>query len=74
MERTRLSIGRALGLYFLYLVVFVFGGGIGAGVPSFIFGIITGTDPTSGQDHFLDAVMFGVTGYIAYGLARRAVE
>ena len=63
-----------MGQYFLYLVIFSLGGGIGAGLPSFLFEAITGTDPMAGQDYFLYAVMFGVMGVIACRLALRVIE
>ena len=65
-----LTAGRAAVLYLVYVAVFVLGGGVGAGVPSFLFEQVTGGtyDPT------LYAIMFGVTGYIAYKLARRVAE
>lgn len=74
MERSRLSIGRALGMYALYVIVFIVGGGIGAGVPSYVFEMVTGTDPMAGEDYFLYAIMFGMSGYIAYRLAQRVIE
>lgn len=62
----RLSPGRAVVLWIVYAVVFAIAGGIGAGIPSFLVEAITG----AGYDPTLYAIMFGVTGYIAYRLAR----
>ncbi|MDX1530103.1 MAG: hypothetical protein R3362_01120 [Rhodothermales bacterium] len=62
----RLSAGRAAVLWIIYAVVFAVAGGVGAGVPAFVFELITG----EGYDPTLYAIMFGVTGYIAYRLAR----
>lgn len=62
----RLSVARALTLWVIYAVVFAVAGGLGAGIPSFLFEALTGT----GYDPTLYAIMFGVTGYIAYRLAR----
>lgn len=62
----RLSAGRAFVLWLIYAVVFAVAGGIGAGVPSLLFEAVTG----AGYDPTLYAIMFGVTGYIAYRLAR----
>jgi len=64
--RSRLSVGRALTLWVLYAVVFAVAGGIGAGVPSLLVEAATGAE----YDPTLYAIMFGVTGYIAYRLAR----
>jgi len=72
--RTRLSVGRAIGLYAVYTLVFAVGGGIGAGLPSFFFSAIAQEDTTQGDYFILYAIMFGVTGYIAYQLARRVAE
>lgn len=68
MESTkpRLSAGRALTLWVLYAVVFAVAGGLGAGVPSLLVEAVTGAE----YDPTLYAIMFGVTGYIAYRLAR----
>ncbi len=63
-----LSVGRAVALWFVYAVVFAVTGGIGAGVPAFLFETVT-TEP---YDDTLYAIMFGVTGYIGYKLALRA--
>jgi hypothetical protein len=72
--RARLSIGRALGLFVLYVFVFALGGGIGAGVPALLFELITEQDLARGDHFMLYAIMFGVTGFIAYRLAQRVVE
>ena len=73
-RRPALSAGRAVGLFALYVFVFALGGGIGAGIPSALFGVITGEDIRTGEHFTLYAIMFGVTGYIAYRLAQRVVE
>lgn len=62
----RLSIGRALVLWLVYAAVFAVFGGLGAGIPSFLFEAVTGVE----YDATLYAIMFGVTGYVAYRLAR----
>lgn len=64
------TAGRALVLFVLYTVAFAVGGGIGAGIPAFLFETVTGT----GFDDVVYAIMFGVTGYIAYRLAQRVAE
>lgn len=69
--RRPLSVGRAIGLYVIYLVAFVFGGGLGAGLPTLAFEGITGRGY---ETEVLYAVMFGVTGFIAYRLAQRVAE
>lgn len=72
--RPSLSAGRALVLYVIYVTVFVIGGGIGAGIPSFLFELISSESMQAGNNFFLYAIMFGVTGFIAYRLARRVAE
>jgi hypothetical protein len=67
-------VARALALFALYVVVFAAGGGIGAGVPSLVFELMTGQDLARGDQFMLYAIMFGVTGYIAVRLAQRVVE
>ena len=62
----RLSAGRAIILWIVYAVVFAVAGGIGAGIPSFLVEAVTG----AGYDSTLYAIMFGVTGFIGYRLAR----
>ena len=72
--RTRLSAGRAVALYAVYVLAFVVGGGVGAGFPALVFQIIAEVDATRPDYFNLYAVMFGVTGYIAYRLAQRVAE
>lgn len=72
--RPRLNAGRAIALFALYVAVFAVGGGIGAGVPSLLFELITGRDMGSGDDFTLYAIMFGVTGWVAVRLAQRVAE
>ncbi len=72
--RTRLSAGRAVALYAIYVLAFVIGGGVGAGLPAALFEVVADVE-TTGPDYFtLYAIMFGVTGYIAYRLAQRVAE
>lgn len=61
-----LSATRAIVLWIIYAVVFAVAGGLGAGIPALLFEAVTG-DP---YDEVLYAIMFGVTGYIGYRLAR----
>ena len=68
--RPPVSASRALILYVIYSVVFAVGGGLGAGIPAFLFEAVTG----DGYDPVLYAIMFGVTGFIAYRLAQRVAE
>lgn len=68
--RPPVSASRALILYVIYSVVFAVGGGLGAGIPAFLFETVTG----DGYDPVLYAIMFGVTGFIAYRLAQRVAE
>ena len=68
--RSPVSTSRALVLYLIYSVTFALGGGLGAGIPAFLFETVTG-DP---YDGVLYAIMFGVTGFIAYRLAQRVAE
>jgi hypothetical protein len=69
-----MPIGRAVGLFVLYVFVFAAGGGLGAGVPSLLFELATGNDLQRGDHFMLYAIMFGVTGFIAYRLAQRVAE
>lgn len=62
----RLSVARAATLWLIYAVVFAVAGGLGAGIPAFLFELVTGNP----YDNTLYAIMFAVTGYIAYRLAR----
>lgn len=62
---------RAVVLWVVYSVVFAIAGGLGAGIPAFLFEAVAGGE---GYDDTLYAIMFGVTGYIAYRLARRVAE
>ena len=65
------SAARAVLLWVVYSVVFAVSGGLGAGVPAFLFELVTGGGT---YDDTLYAIMFGVTGYIGYRLARRVAE
>ena len=62
--------GRAAVLWIVYSVVFAVGGGLGAGVPAYLFDALGFT----GYDETLYAVTFGITGFIAYRLAQRVAE
>jgi ABC-type thiamin/hydroxymethylpyrimidine transport system permease subunit len=62
----RLTVARAATLWVIYAVVFAVAGGIGAGIPAFLYELVTG-EPYEGM---LYAIMFAVTGYIGYRLAR----
>lgn len=64
------TIGRAAVLFIVYTIAFAVGGGLGAGIPAFLYAAVTG----EAFDGVVYAIMFGVTGYIAYGLARRVAE
>ncbi len=61
---------RAVALWAVYSVVFAVGGGLGAGIPAFLFDTVGFT----GYDSTLYAIMFGITGFIAYRLAQRVAE
>ena len=67
MTPPRLSPTRALVLWIVYAVVFAVAGGIGAGVPALLVDLVAG----EAYDDTLYAIMFGVTGFIAYRLAQR---
>ena len=64
-----MSVGKAIGFWAIYVLVFVAFGGIGAGLTALIFeGLL--------QDAFTDAlyaIVFGVTGYMAYRLCQRVL-
>ena len=72
--RRALTPVRALTLYAIYVLAFVFGGGVGAGVPALIFEAVTQEDFDVAPNFTLYAIMFGVTGWIAYKLAQRVME
>ena len=61
-------------LFVVYVFVFCVGGGIGAGIPAMLFQLVADIDATRPDYFNLYALMFGVTGYIAYQLARRVAE
>lgn len=73
-RRGALSPLRALMLYVLYVAAFVLGGGVGAGVPGLIFNTVTEEDIDADPNFMLYAIMFGVTGWIAYRLTQRVTE
>jgi hypothetical protein len=65
---------RALKLYGIYVLAFVIGGGFGAGIPAWLFEAVTRQSMEEGSNFTLYAIMFGVTGWIAYRLAQRVME
>ena len=65
-----LTPARALVLFVVYTIVFAVGGGLAAGIMAFVFEAIA----REGYDPNVYAITFGVTGYIAYRLARRVAE
>ncbi len=69
MPPPRLSAARATVLWIVYAVVFAVAGGIGAGVPALLFELVA-SEP---YDDMLYAIMFGVTGFIAYRLVQRVI-
>ncbi len=68
--RTPLTPARAVVLFVIYTVVFAIGGGLAAGIMAFVFEAIA----RDGYDPNVYAITFGVTGFIAYRLARRVAE
>ena len=64
------TASRAAVLFIAYTVVFAVGGGLAAGIPAILFEAVTG-EPF---DDTVYAIMFGVTGFIAYRLAQRVAE
>ncbi|MEM1057533.1 MAG: hypothetical protein AAGI52_18605 [Bacteroidota bacterium] len=69
-ERTpSLTPVRAIVLFVIYSVVFAIGGGLAAGIMAFVFGTIADV-----YDSNVYAITFGVTGFIAYRLAKRVAE
>ena len=66
----RMTAGRAAVLFVVYSVVFAVGGGLAAGIMAFVFEAVA----QDGYDSNVYAITFGVTGYIAYRLARRVAE
>lgn len=69
-DATPLTPVRAVTLFIVYSVVFAVGGGLAAGIMAFVFEAVS----TGGYDPNVYAITFGVTGYIAYRLARRVAE
>lgn len=69
-ELPSLSPVRAAVLFIVYSVVFAIGGGLSAGIMAFVFEAVS----SEGYDPNVYAITFGVTGYIAYRLARRVAE
>ncbi|HEX8384864.1 MAG TPA: hypothetical protein VF576_01705 [Rubricoccaceae bacterium] len=69
-DRRPMSAPQAVALWAVYSIVFAVGGGLGAGIPAFLFEA-AGFD---GYDATLYAIMFGITGFIAYRLAQRVAE
>ena len=61
----RPGLGRVLGLWVVFVLVFVLFGGIGAGVTSLFYEHVL---QLSFSD-MLYAIVFGATGFIAYRLA-----
>ena len=64
------TAARAVVLFVVYSVVFAIGGGLAAGIMAFVFEAVS----SEGYDNNVYAITFGVTGYIAYRLARRVAE
>lgn len=62
-----LSTGQALGRWIVYTLLFMLAGGLAAGISALLYEWIV-QDTYSAE---LYAVIFGVSGYIAYRLARR---
>ena len=73
-RRGPLSATRALVLYVVYVLAFAIGGGIGAGIPGLVFNAVTDESIDGDPNFILYAIMFGVTGWIAYKLAQRVME
>ena len=73
-RRGPLNAVRALTLYLVYVLAFALGGGFGAGIPAMIFEAVTGEEFDAEPNFTLYAIMFGVTGWIAYRLAQRVME
>ena len=68
---TPLTPVRAAVLFVVYSVVFALGGGLAAGIMAFVFELASSEGT---YDPNVYAITFGVTGYIAYRLARRVAE
>jgi hypothetical protein len=65
-----ITAGRALVLFVVYTVAFAVGGGLAAGIMSFVWEAVS----PQGTDSVVYAITFGVTGFIAYRLAQRVAE
>ena len=70
MDRPAPSLGRALGLWMLYVVVFVAFGGLGAGLTAYIFEALLRMEFSD----ILYAIVFGAHGFMAYRLVQRIAE
>lgn len=68
-ESSSLSVGQALVRWVLYVLVFVFAGGVAAGASALAYESIAGTQNPIG----LYAVIFAASGFIAYRLAGRVL-
>lgn len=69
-DRSSLSPGQALGRWVLYVLVFLLGGGVAAGISAMAYEAISQSSNPVG----LYAVVFAVSGFIAYQLAERVVN
>lgn len=65
-DRSPLSAGQAIGRWIVYTLLFMLAGGLAAGISALLYEWIV-QEPYSAE---LYAVIFGVSGYIAYRLAR----
>jgi hypothetical protein len=65
-----LSLGRAAGLWVAYVFIFNIAGGLAAGVLRLVFEAVAAGSFTE----VLYAAVYGVTGFMAYRLARTLLE
>lgn len=69
-DTSSLSVGQALGRWVLFTLAFLAGGGVAAGLTALGYEWITGNE----YARELYALVFGLSGYIAYRLAQRVMD
>ncbi|MEL7168151.1 MAG: hypothetical protein AAFN13_02635 [Bacteroidota bacterium] len=66
---SKLTPGRAVGLWIAYVLIFAIAGGLAAGVLALVYDAVI-----DNFDNTLYAIVYGVTGFMAYRLARSVME
>lgn len=68
-NESSLSAGQALGRWILYVIIFIGGGGLAAGLSALGYEWIVQGE----YAREIYAIIFGVSGYVAYRLAERVM-